>query len=127
GDAVLMEINGRFWGSLQLAMDAGVDFPALLVDAALGRRTTPVTAWRSGVRSRWFWGDADHLLARLRHSAADLHLPADAPSRLAALAGFIAASVRPWNDQVIRFSDPRPALHELRDRLRLSRSPARAE
>ena len=23
----LMEINGRFWGSLQLAIDAGVDFP----------------------------------------------------------------------------------------------------
>ena len=30
---VFMEINGRFWGSLQLAIDAGVDFPALLVAA----------------------------------------------------------------------------------------------
>jgi hypothetical protein len=27
----LMEINGRFWGSLQLAIDAGVDFPAILL------------------------------------------------------------------------------------------------
>jgi len=33
----LMEVNGRFWGSLQLAIDAGVNFPALLVDLALGR------------------------------------------------------------------------------------------
>ena len=32
----LMEVNGRLWGSLQLAVDSGVDFPALLVDAALG-------------------------------------------------------------------------------------------
>ena len=30
GVAKLMEINGRFWGSLQLAVDAGVDFPAIL-------------------------------------------------------------------------------------------------
>ena len=127
GEAVLMEINGRFWGSLQLAIDAGVDFPALLVDSALGRTPQPVTSWRSGVRSRWFWGDADHLLARLRHSAADLHLPPDAPGRLRALGGFIAASLRPWNDQVVRLSDVRPALRELRNRLGLSPWSARGE
>ena len=27
GDSLMREINGRFWGSLQLAIDAGVDFP----------------------------------------------------------------------------------------------------
>ena len=27
GTPYLMEVNGRFWGSLQLAVDAGVDFP----------------------------------------------------------------------------------------------------
>src|SRR5207245_8993362 len=31
GRHVIMEVNGRFWGSLQLAIDAGVDFPSLLV------------------------------------------------------------------------------------------------
>ena len=36
GTPYLMEVNGRFWGSLQLAIDAGVDFPALLVAAATG-------------------------------------------------------------------------------------------
>ncbi|MEM2915579.1 MAG: ATP-grasp domain-containing protein, partial [Candidatus Bathyarchaeia archaeon] len=30
GSAKLMEVNGRFWGSLQLAINAGVDFPYLL-------------------------------------------------------------------------------------------------
>ncbi|MEL6823818.1 MAG: hypothetical protein AAFP70_18835, partial [Calditrichota bacterium] len=30
GDTVLIEINGRFWGSLPLALQAGVDFPFLL-------------------------------------------------------------------------------------------------
>ena len=31
GKPKLMEINGRFWGSLQLAISAGVDFPKLLL------------------------------------------------------------------------------------------------
>jgi predicted ATP-grasp superfamily ATP-dependent carboligase len=62
-EPILMEINGRFWGSLQLAIDAGVDFPRLLVDAALGREVKPVQGY-GFVRSRWFWGDVDHLIAR---------------------------------------------------------------
>ena len=36
GTPFLMEINGRFWGSLQLAIDSGVDFPALLAAVATG-------------------------------------------------------------------------------------------
>ncbi len=38
GTPHLMEVNARFWGSLQLAIDAGVDFPRLLLDATYGRR-----------------------------------------------------------------------------------------
>lgn len=36
GEFRLLEFNGRFWGSLHLALYAGVDFPALLVDAFFG-------------------------------------------------------------------------------------------
>src|SRR6185503_13112360 len=57
GKAYLMEINGRFWGSLQLAVDAGVDFPRLLVEAALGKRHEVPILGGSGVRSRWEWGE----------------------------------------------------------------------
>lgn len=32
GDFRLMEVNGRFWGSLALAVQAGADFPSLLLD-----------------------------------------------------------------------------------------------
>ena len=32
GKAKLMEINGRFWGTLQLAVASGVDFPVLLIE-----------------------------------------------------------------------------------------------
>jgi len=60
----LMEINPRFWGSLALAVDAGVNFPLLLVKWARGEAFEPVTAWKSGIRARVFFpGDVMHYLA----------------------------------------------------------------
>lgn len=112
GSAYLMEINGRFWGSLQLAIDAGVDFPAMLVEGAFGGRPEPISSYRVGVKTRWWWGDADHLIARLRHSRGRLALPPDAPGRLRALIQFLGASVSGSRNEVLRRSDPIPALHE---------------
>lgn len=112
GRLVVMEVNGRFWGSLQLAIDAGVDFPVLLVRCALGEHVAEQGAYRTGIRSRWFWGDLDYLYLRLRRSAAELHLDRQAPSRLRALAQFF--SFRPGRDrwEVWRFRDPGPWLVE---------------
>jgi predicted ATP-grasp superfamily ATP-dependent carboligase len=112
GIPYLMEVNGRFWGSLQLAVDAGVDFPALLVDAASGNAPSPVTSYRTGVRSRWWWGDFDHLLARWRGSAESLALPPDAPSRLRATFAFLTFWHSHDRSDVFRVSDARPFLHE---------------
>lgn len=50
--AKLMEINPRFWGSLELAIRSGVNFPLLYAQAAAGQTTVypqPVEA----VRCRW--------------------------------------------------------------------------
>jgi predicted ATP-grasp superfamily ATP-dependent carboligase len=112
GKPWLMEINGRFWGSLQLAIDAGVDFPALLVAATTGRNPQPVHSFRQGVRSRWFWGDVDHLLLRLRRSADDLSLPPSAPGKCRALFDFLTAFGPGSRDEIFRFSDPAPAIRE---------------
>jgi biotin carboxylase len=53
---VLMEINGRVWGSLPLAVKSGVDFPALLAELYLPGSTNGHGAggggYRVGVRSR---------------------------------------------------------------------------
>jgi len=115
----LMEINGRFWGSLQLAIDAGVDFPRLLVDAALGRPVEPVEQYRIGVRTRWWWGEVDHLLARFRRSARTLDLPPGAPGRIRAVWDFAVAGLRrDTRNEVLRLDDPRPALREARDWIR---------
>jgi predicted ATP-grasp superfamily ATP-dependent carboligase len=118
GRAAVMEVNGRFWGSLQLAIDAGVDFPRLLLECAQGRVPEPVTSHRVGVLGRWFWGDVDHLWARLRRSATALSLPPDAPGRLGAVAAFLGTAVRGARGQVYQAGDGGPARRELRDRLR---------
>jgi len=111
GEPFLMEINGRFWGSLQLAIDAGVDFPRLLVEAACGRAPSPVHSYRSGVRLRWLWGDVDHLLLRLRCSPAQLALPAGAPGRTRAILEFLGEFVRARHE-VFRLRDLGPAWRE---------------
>ena len=50
-DFHLMEFNARFWGSLHLALFAGVDFPRLLIEVWQGRDVQPVRA-TTGVRCR---------------------------------------------------------------------------
>jgi hypothetical protein len=55
GSALLMEVNGRFWGSLPLAYYAGADFPYLLYRSA-GSKLHP-TPYRIGLRARDLPGD----------------------------------------------------------------------
>ena len=112
GRPYLMEINGRFWGSLQLAIDAGVDFPNLLVRLALGEAVRPCLEYRIGVRSWWALGDLDHLLLRLRRSDDALALPPDEPGRARVVAEFLRTAVSRDQNEVFRWEDPRPAVRE---------------
>jgi len=113
GRHVFMELNGRLWGSLQLAIDAGVDFPALLVACALGRRVPAVTRYRVGVGSRWFWGDVDHLYLRLRDGGG----PA---ARLGALRDFLRIAPGRDREEIWRWRDPAPFLLESLQQLGLA-------
>lgn len=112
GTPYIMEINGRFWGSLQLAIDSGVDFPSLLLARAFGTRLFGPEKYKLGVRSRWEWGGVDHLLARLRHSNGELSMPPGAPSRARA----ILSALIPWKPgdrlEVLRLTDPAPFFRE---------------
>ena len=58
-----MEVNPRFWGSLQLAIVSGVDFPCLILRMARGESFEPVLRYKVGKRFRWFLlGDILHFL-----------------------------------------------------------------
>lgn len=111
GRLYLMEVNGRFWGSLQLAIDAGVDFPTLLLSAALGAPQRAVVDYRVGTRCRWWWGGVDYAIGVTRmgresRQEFDLESPARAFFEL----------VRPGGAnsrlEVLRREDPRPFLRE---------------
>ena len=112
GTPYLMEVNGRFWGSLQLAIDSGVDFPTLLVKAAMGEQPAPVSDYRLGLRSRWWWGDVDHLLARLRRTDSELSLPPGQPGRMGTLRDFFTLWRAGDRNEVLRLGDPTPFIHE---------------
>src|SRR5437667_285868 len=62
GTPWLMEVNGRFWGSLQLSISAGRDFPRLWTELLTHQPLEPPTAYREGVTLRWLWGDMKRLL-----------------------------------------------------------------
>jgi CelD/BcsL family acetyltransferase involved in cellulose biosynthesis len=107
----LMEINGRFWGSLQLAIDAGVDFPGLLVEGVQAETMPPPQPYRLGVRNRWFWGDADSLLLTLvgGHVA-----PKGQPGRARTIANFLKLWGKDLYYENPKLGDLRPWLLETR-------------
>jgi hypothetical protein len=56
-----MEVNPRFWGSLQLAIVSGVDFPYLMLKMAKRESFEPVLRYAVGKRFRWLLlGDLLH-------------------------------------------------------------------
>ncbi len=57
----LMEINGRFWNSLPLAIISGVDFPFLLYKMFKGEKLKPISNYKTGVKCRWLSGDVYRL------------------------------------------------------------------
>src|SRR5690606_3665761 len=93
-----------------LAIDAGVDFPRLLLEAAQGLQPEPVTSYRIGIREHWEWGEVDHYLTRMRREGVRNALPVLAEGVRSVGAG-LRRRERP---EVFRFRDPRPFLSESR-------------
>lgn len=119
GRHVFMEMNGRLWGSLQLAIEAGVDFPTLLVNSALGgpanHAPVPTTPprYRTGLRNRWSWGDMDHLYARLSKTPELLQMVPPYPDRFTVIRDVLLAPfARNTREEVGRWTDPLPMLLE---------------
>jgi predicted ATP-grasp superfamily ATP-dependent carboligase len=100
GRAVLMELNPRFWGSLALAIAAGVDFPRLAVAAARGEPLPPPAP--RPARVRWLLGDLDHVLLARREGRGR-----------AALRAFARSFADGTRTDVLRRDDLRPFLREL--------------
>lgn len=92
GEPKLIEMNPRFWGSLSLSTFAGVDFPSMLYQLALGETPEPALDYEVGVRSRCLFTDTLHLLGR--------------EDRLRALREFLTPSHRPCTYDIVSIRDP---------------------
>ena len=53
GTPKLIDINARFWGTLDTSIQAGVNFPLLACRIALEGDVQPIQSYRVGLRYRW--------------------------------------------------------------------------
>lgn len=70
-EAFLMEINGRPWGSMDLAKSAGMDFPQMMIDLVVHHLTLAELtakynrAYQTEHYSRWIIGECQYLIELL--------------------------------------------------------------
>ncbi|AKB38021.1 ATP-grasp enzyme-like protein [Methanosarcina siciliae C2J] len=95
-EPVLMEINPRFWGSLNQAVQSGVDFPYLLYTMAVEGDIKPVLNYKIGVKTRNTFLDSIAILKTIQKT-----------KKVGLTKELIHFDVK---DDLISFNDPIPAL-----------------
>jgi predicted ATP-grasp superfamily ATP-dependent carboligase len=118
---VFLEVNGRFWNSLPLAIYAGADFPALLAQMVERGDVETVLDYRKGVRCRWLLGDFRHLLEVWK--GAPRGFPGVFPKRWRTLLDFLIPVKGTFHDNFM-WRDPLPELGDWID-FAFRRLPAR--
>jgi len=107
GRAALMEVNGRFWGSLPLACQAGAGFPWLCYQLLGLDRPVRQPDYTAGLRCRFMVPETRRLLRVL----ADRQ-----PGRWRALGGYLADFVRSDTRYFVHDrDDPGPLWRDLRN------------
>lgn len=117
GRAVLMEINGRFWGSYPLAMHSQAEFALLAYLLAAGRAAPDLPPPAQGVRCRMMLAETKRLL-RIWLRPGLIPDPQFAIRPWPELARFVADFFRPGvRYYVWSLADPRPWLADFRNAL----------
>jgi protein-tyrosine-phosphatase/predicted ATP-grasp superfamily ATP-dependent carboligase len=108
-----IEVNGRFWGSLPLAVAAGADFPLALFQFLVEGRRDFSRRYRVGLCCRNWRNDLWWLAANLRarRAKASLHTMPLHQVGLEALGNIITLRER---SDTFAWDDPGPALMELK-------------
>ncbi len=104
GRPLLMEINARLSGSLEVAVRSGVDFPKLLWRWAAGEPLGSTPGYQTGVRMRFLHGDVKWLLENLRSRRQPDSVPP-----LRAITTFAAAFLHRQAYDYVDRGDLRPA------------------
>jgi predicted ATP-grasp superfamily ATP-dependent carboligase len=104
----LMEINGRFWGSVLLASAAGLDLPYLYWKVLNGWDISPdETSYRVGVRGRYIVGDTKWLFLCLKGKPSGW--PGEYPKRWETLKSYVREFFEGRTKELILTGDdPKP-------------------
>jgi predicted ATP-grasp superfamily ATP-dependent carboligase len=106
---LLMEINARLAGTIENAVQAGVDLPLMIWSEATGAEVTRVTSYRCGVRTRWLHGDLRWLWQNWRRSGRP-----DGMSHARSVYVFISEFGKTYHYDYFDRRDLKPFLAELR-------------
>ena len=112
--AALMEVNGRYWGSLPLSVNAGVEFPYYEWQLAHGIEPAPIAPYAHGFRTLWRVGDLmrfSSLVSRWRNGQETFRVLGREALRL--VGDFCSATP----DALWQWSDRAPGAAEFRDRI----------
>jgi len=116
----LMEINPRLWGSLELSVAAGRNFPSLVLELFLSENKAEklteirerLSAYRTHLRLRWFFGTLAHVWSGFRVAPLSTLRNILTRNSLRLFAG------RETRHDVFRADDIRPFCYELLNLLR---------
>jgi len=107
--SALMEVNGRYWGTLALPIHAGVDFPLYEWQIAHGETPSLAPSYVVGTRWRWTAGYMRRWHGLLKGS---LKRALSRPSVLLELVPSVTDISPGTRDSLFTFGDPLPAVSE---------------
>lgn len=113
GTPYFMEVNPRPWGSMQLAVEAGVDFPLMWYRGVVGHTVEEVKSYHHGIACRYLAGDLTHLESVLRGPSPGWRLPY--PRRLPTLVNFLKFWGRNVRYDDFATQDWRPGVYGLKN------------
>ena len=103
-----MEVNGRYWGSLVVALKAGIEFPYYHYQLLQGETPDVAPSYPADVRVRWSVGDLKRLHEILRS-----HDSPPNTSRIREVWRLVRDGFPRVHDALWKWSDPLPQLAEL--------------
>jgi hypothetical protein len=112
-----MEINARLAGTLENALQSGVDFPLMTWQWASGQPVHRVNRYRTGVRTRWLQGDIRWLLVNQGRPGRPDSVP-----RFQSFWLFASEFARTRHYDYFDWRDPKPYLGELKESAHAVRS-----
>jgi len=107
---VFLEVNGRFWGSLPLAVRAGLDFPYFEWQILHGIDPSVPAAYKLGLKVRWTAGEIRRLQELWTNAAARKRA---GRSRLSALRDFVGSFALGVRSALFDPDDIKPEVSEV--------------